>query len=288
MGEFTKSLYHQEQVVALFDPQQHYTLVYTHSLDPKNHSLSYISLIFWFLGFPDQAMQKEQEALSWAYELSHSNSTAHGLFFSAFLNILLRNTDGVCERAEELIQISSEKKFKTFIHLGKCMRSWRETIYENKQLKNSEIRQILTAAHETGTLITTQFLRALIAEMCLKIGQPDEGLQAVREGQNVVDTTGGRLLEAELYRFKGELLLAKSKRNQSEAESCFKKAISVAQRQQAKSLELRASMSLSRLWQGQGKQEEARGLLSEIYGWFTEGFDTADLKDAKALLEELF
>ena len=153
------------------------------------------------------------------------------------------------------------------------------------------------------------FFLALLAEAYGKVGQVEEGLAVVAKALALVDKTGQRVSEAELYRLKGELSLksrqvqGKSKTSQdksrtsqnksgvrspkSEAEECFGQAIEIARRQQAKSLELRAVMSLSRLWQSQGKKEEARQMLEEIYGWFTEGFDTADLKEAKTLLEEL-
>jgi len=132
-----------------------------------------------------------------------------------------------------------------------------------------------------------------LAEAHGKVGRPEEGLTLLTEALAAVDKTGGRFQEAEIYRIKGELTLTQSSVQrlassvQKEAEECFWKAIEIAQKQQAKSLELRAVMSLSRLWQQQGKMGEAQQMLAEIYNWFTEGFDTADLKDAKVLLEEL-
>jgi predicted ATPase len=127
---------------------------------------------------------------------------------------------------------------------------------------------------------------ALLAEACGKGGQGEEGLKVLAEALATLERTGERMYEAELYRLRGELMLAQS-RIQKKAEECFHRAVAIAHRQQAKSLELRATMSLARLWQQQGKQNEARALLSEIYGWFTEGFETKDLQEAKALLEEL-
>ena len=119
------------------------------------------------------------------------------------------------------------------------------------------------------------------------MGQPEVGLTALAEALTLVDTTGERWYEAEIYRLKGELLLQQNADNQADAETCFQHAISIAQSQQAKSWELRAATSLARLWQQQGKREEAHDLLAPVYNWFTEGFDTADLQDATKLLEEL-
>src|SRR5215467_13567362 len=134
--------------------------------------------------------------------------------------------------------------------------------------------------------MTTSHL-ALLAETYGKAGQAAEGLRVLAEALAHVHATEERFYEAEIHRLKGELLLARSAENQVEAEACFHEALTIARHQQAKSLELRAAMSLARLWQQQGKRAEARALLAPVYGWFTEGFDTADLQDAKALLEAL-
>ena len=128
---------------------------------------------------------------------------------------------------------------------------------------------------------------ALLAEAHGTLGKPEAGLAVLTEALTLVDITGERWYEPELYRLKGELLLQQSSDNHAEAESCFHQAIAIAQNQQAKSLALRASTSLARLWQQQGKRQEAYDLLAPVYGWFTEGFDTPDLKEAKALLDEL-
>jgi predicted ATPase len=144
------------------------------------------------------------------------------------------------------------------------------------------------AVHLTteGELARPYFL-ALLAEACGGMGQAEEGLNVLAEALDIVHKNGERFYEAELHRLKGELTLALSQENEAESEACFCQALEVARWQSAKSLELRAAMSLSRLWQGQGKREETRQMLSKLYGWFTEGFNTKDLKEAKALLEEL-
>ena len=156
----------------------------------------------------------------------------------------------------------------------------------------AQIRQGLISYQATGADLYRPHFLALLAEACGKGGKTEEGLSAVAEALNEVQQTGERYYEAELYRLQGELTLqSKSPGSkpevEKEAEKCFWKAIEIAQRQQAKSLELRAVMSLSRLWQQQGKQDEARHMLGDLYGWFTEGFGTTDLQKAKALLEEL-
>nr|MDQ3831811.1 hypothetical protein [Candidatus Tectomicrobia bacterium] len=153
----------------------------------------------------------------------------------------------------------------------------------------AQIRQGSAGFRATGAGLTWPWWLALLAEACGKVGQFDEGLRALEEALAAVQHNEERLYEAEVYRLKGELLLAQAGNRQTvaEAEACFQQALDVARRRQARSWELRAAMSLARLWQRQGKGTEARELLAPIYCWFAEGFDTADLREAKALLEEL-
>jgi predicted ATPase len=148
-------------------------------------------------------------------------------------------------------------------------------------------RQGLTDYRATGAVYHVPLLLTWLADICGQAGEVEEGLRALTEALSVIETTGERVAEAELYRLKGELLLQQSPDNQSEAESCFHKAISVAQSQHAKSWELRAATSLAKLWQSQNKRQAAYDLMAPVYGWFTEGFDTADLQDAKTVLDAL-
>src|SRR5205823_5922441 len=150
-----------------------------------------------------------------------------------------------------------------------------------------QITQGLMTYRAMGAEVLRPYFLALLAEAHGTMGQPEIGLTVLTEALTLMDTTGERWYESELYRLKGELLLQQNSANQAEAETCFQQAITVARNQQAKSFELRAATSLARLWQLQGKRQEAHDLLAPVYGWFTEGFDTLDLKDAKALLEEL-
>src|SRR5207249_4548193 len=159
----------------------------------------------------------------------------------------------------------------------------------------AQIRQGLDMYRSTGAEAQRPYLLTLLAEASGLLGQPEGGLAALDEALTLMEQTGERYYEAELHRQRGELLLlraaeshpAQGSREQHDAETCFQQALDVSRRQEAKSLELRAAMSLSRLWQRQGKRIEARELLAPVYGWFTEGFDTADLQEAKALLEAL-
>jgi predicted ATPase len=197
----------------------------------------------------------------------------------------------VQERTEAAIALSTEQGFAIWLAASAYWRGW--VLAEQGQGEEgiAQIRQGLAAWRETGAELSWHYLLGLLAEAHAKMGQVKEGLAAIDEALEAMPTSG-RFWEAELYRLKGELLLkdeggGMKDEVEAKAEECFRQAIEVAQRQGAKSLELRATVSLGRLWQSQGKQEEAHRMLVEIYGWFTEGFDTTDLKEAKALLEEL-
>jgi predicted ATPase len=202
--------------------------------------------------------------------------------------------------------VSTEQGFALDLSQAAILRGWALAEQGQGEEGIAQIRQGLAAWRETGAKLGGPYFLALLAEAYGTGGQVAEGLSVVVEALTVVDKAGERLWEAELYRLKGQLTLQKfqvsgsrfqvppspqhpvpSTHVEAEAEACFHKAIEIAQRQQAKSLELRAATSLARLWQQQGKREEARKILAEIYGWFTEGFDTKDLQEAKALLEEL-
>jgi len=191
------------------------------------------------------------------------------------------------ERAEALMTLSTEQRFAFWVVSATVLRGW--ALAEQGQGEEGivQIREGLATWQAMGEALYQPLFRALLAETYGKVGQPEAGLTVLAEVLADVHNTGLCFCEAELYRLQGELLLQQAAGRSGEAEACFRQALDVARRQQAKSWELRATMSLSRLWQRQSKRAEARELLAELYGWFTEGFDTADLQEARALLEEL-
>jgi predicted ATPase len=193
----------------------------------------------------------------------------------------------VHEHTETLIALATEQVFPFFVALATMLQGWALATQGQAAEGIVKIRQGLTALRSTGEELEQLWFHALLVEACENVGQVEEGLCVLETTLALVDKTGQRFYEAELHRLKGELLLQQSPDNSTEAESCFHQALEVSRHQQSKSLELRASTSLARLWRSQGKREEACELLGDVYGWFTEGFDTADLIDAKALLDEL-
>jgi len=315
LGEFAPAREHLQQGLALYDPQQHRSLAFLYEQDFGVSCLGFMALTLWHLGYPDQALQRSHEALTLAQKLTHPFSLAAALGMAVIVHQCRREGQAVQQRAEALITLASEQGFALWVAWGSMLRGWALAAQGQGEEGIAQMRQGLTAFRATGAETPRSHFLALLAEASGKEGQIEEGLTLLAEALAVVHKTGERFSEAELYRLKGTLTLQskaslgqvsdKSRASQdkseitspqhptpstqaeAEAEACFHKAIEIARRQQAKSLELRAVMSLSRLWQQQGKIEEARQMLAEIYGWFTEGFDTKDLQEAKALLAEL-
>jgi predicted ATPase len=219
--------------------------------------------------------------------VSHPFSLGFALAFAAWLHQLRREGHAAHERAAALIALAIDQGFPFWDSWGTVLRGW--ALAEQGQCAEgiAQLRQGIAAWRATGAELQLPYYLALLVEAYRKAGQVEEGLRVLAEALAAVHKTGERQHEAELHRLKGALLLAQDGADAHEAECCFRQAMDVACQQQAKSLELRAALSLSRLWQQQGKQAEARELLGPIYGWFTEGFDTADLQEAQALLEEL-
>jgi class 3 adenylate cyclase/predicted ATPase len=303
LGEFTPARVHLEQGVVFYDPQKHHPLAFLYyGLDPGVFCLSWLALTLWNLGYVDQALKRSHEETTLAQGLSHPFSSAFASDWAAWLHQLCRERQAVQGQAEAAISLSIEQGFPFYLAWGTIIQGWALAEQGQGAQGIARMRQGLAGMQATGAVLWRPYHLALLAETCGKTGQTQEGLTVLAEALDIVQRTGTRLVEAELYRLKGELSLQSGVRSprpevpspqpltpntQAEAEACFHKAIEIARQQQAKSLELRAVMSLSRLWQQQGKKAEARQMLAEIYGWFTEGFDTADLQEAKALLEEL-
>jgi TOMM system kinase/cyclase fusion protein len=287
LGEFPLSRQQWEQSLALYNPQQHYTHAALIGWDLGVFGRAHAPHALWSLGYPDQALVMSREAVTLAQQLSHPFSLAVALDYAAMLHQFRREPHAVHEQAETAIALCTEQRFAYYLAWGTTMQGWAQVAQGLAAEGLAQMRRGLAALRATGASLRLPYYLALLAEACGRTGQAVEGLMLLAEALVQAHKAGESWTEAELHRLKGELLLSLSADNHAEAEGCFHQALAVARRQQAKALELRAATSLSRLWQQQGKRIEAHQLLAEIYGWFTEGFDTADLQDAKALLEEL-
>jgi predicted ATPase len=291
LGEFVSARTHLEQGIALYDPRQHHSLASLYGTDPGVVCRCYVSNLLWCCGYPDQALQRSQESLTLAEKVAHPVTRAGAWHFAAVVHQFRREGPAAHERAEAAVVLCAEYGLAIFAALGTIDQGWALAEQGQGETGIMQIRQGLAAHRTVGAEVLRTYLLALLAEAHRKVGQLEEGLAVLAEAQEAANRTGERYYEAELYRLKGELTLRVKvesyKSKVDEAEACFLKAIDITRKQQAKSLELRAVMSLARLWQQQGKKGEARQLLAEIYNWFTEGFDTRDLQEAKALLDEL-
>jgi predicted ATPase len=239
------------------------------------------------LGYADQALKRSADIRALAQELAHPFTLAYALDFAARIHQLRGEGKLTQERAEELLTLSREQGFTQRLATGTILLGWALTAQGQKAQGVAQVHQGLDAFRATGAELARPYYLALLAEAYGDVGEVEEGLRLLTEALVAADHSGERFHESELHRLQGEFLLVRSAEHHEEAETCFRRALEVARHQQAKSWELRAAMSLSRLWRQHGKRDQARELLAPIYGWFTEGFDTADLQEAKVLLAEL-
>jgi predicted ATPase len=286
-GVLASAQTHFAQGIALYDPTQHRAHTFLYGEDTGVVCRSHAVLALWFLGYPDQGLAQSQEALTLAQHIVHPPSLCYVLSFAAGLHQFRREGRAAQELAEATISLAKEQGFPTWMAHCSLLHGWALAQQGQAQEGIAQIHQGLTAWRATGAELGRPGFLALLAEAYGIMGQPEAGLTALAEALTLAETTGERWYDPELYRLKGELFLQQSVDHQADAETCFQQAISIAQNQQAKSLELRAATSLARLWQQQGKRQEAHDLLTPVYGWFTEGFNTADLQEARALLEAL-
>jgi len=287
MGAVAAGHQHFAQGMALYDPLQHRAAAFLYGENAGVICHSFAAWALWYLGHPDQGRTQIDDALTLAQQSVHPFSLAFALACAAVCHRLRREERCAQEHVEAVMLLAKEQGFPFWMAFGSMLCGW--TLAHQGQAKEgiAQLTQGLRAFRATGGEILRPYFLALLAEAHGRMGQPAEGLTALAGALTLVDTTGERWYEPEMYRLKGELLLQQHADHQGAAETCFQQAIAIAQNQQAKSLALRATTSLSRLWQQQGKRQEAHDLLAPVYNWFTEGFDTADLQDAKALLEEL-
>jgi predicted ATPase len=287
-GEFPSARAHLEQAIALYDPQEHRSLALTYGEQAGVPTRGFAAHTLWYLGYPDQAFEAMHKALAIATELNHPWTVAMINVFAAWLHAYRREFHLVRQPAETALKLASEHQLAFFVGHATVLEAWARVRQGEGKQAITDIRSGIAAYRATGAELESSYWFALLADAFATIGAIEEGLAALTEALNLVATTGVLFCHAELLRLKGELFLKRNEPNQAEAS--FREAINVASVQRAKLLELRAATSLARLWRDQGKVKQvkqARELLAPAYGWFTEGFDTRDLKDAKALLEEL-
>jgi predicted ATPase len=286
-GEFQTARDHLERGIALYDIQSHGGHALRYEEDPGVTCLSFFARALWILGYPDQAVERSEQAIAVARATAHAGGIANTMTWRAQIALLRREVRDAQERAAATLALATEYGLPLWTGHATIVDGWALSEQGHSAKGIAQIREGLFVLVGTGVQVWRPYHLAILAEALGNAGHVDEGLSALDEAIDFSRRSGVPYWDAELQRQKGELLLAGGDAGHTAADTCFHRAIEIAQSQSAKSLELRAATSLARLWRDQGKRVEAHDLLAPIYGWFTEGFETADLKDAKTLLNEL-
>ena len=287
-GELEVAQNYVEHGLALFEAQLRSTripLLTAHH--PAVCGYGWGGMLLWLRGFPDQGRRHAGHALELARELGDSASIIWALSTRAHFHLLLREKPPALEMADAAIVMGKETTFFYALLAARIVRGWALVQAASANDGVVQIREAVKVLSESRARLWLSFFLATLAEAFGSNERIEEGLKTVEEGLELVQQSGELCWEAELYRVQGELLLRRDLSHPGEARAALESAVEVARKQGAKSLELRATTSLARLLDRQSDRREARGMLAEIYDWFTEGFDTADLKDAKALLDKL-
>jgi predicted ATPase/DNA-binding winged helix-turn-helix (wHTH) protein len=286
-GDLVAARTNLERCLPLCDTQQLSAAQFISRYERGAKHGTWFAQVLWGLGYADQAQQQSQEALALARQSGHASILAYAEFFATMLTQYRRAVAATYARAEALMALAAAQGFELRLEQGRMLRGWALAMQGKAAEGVAQIRQGWAAQRAVGPKLLQPYFLALLAEASGQAGAPEAGLPILAEAMTLVDTTEERWWEAELYRLQAELLLQLPTYDVHKAESLLHHSLDVARAQQAKALELRAALSLSRLWQRQGKCDAARQLLAEVYGWFTEGFGTVDLHEARVLLEEI-
>ena len=288
MGDFVGGKEHYDRALAIYDPAEHRPLTTRSGRDVGVTLLSVRSYNLWTLGYPAAARNDAERALNEAREIGHAATLMYALWFASWLHMYDRAYAEAQPLIDELAALADEKDGTLFWKATEI--AYRGVLFALTGKASDAVRAItsgMTSFRSTGAALYEPWHLSHLAMAYTELGQPDDARRCIGDAINKVERSKEKWCEADISRIAGEIALISPERDAVEAESYFERALSVARQQQAKSWELRAAMSLARLWRDQGKPQQARDLLAPVYGWFTEGFDTRDLKDAKALLEGL-
>jgi predicted ATPase len=284
-GDPVTSQAHLEHSLHLYDAQPSPLPLFTGGYEARVTILNFLALDLWMLGYADQARQRSHEALAQAQQGEHTPSLAWAQLFAAVLSQHHRDRAATQAYTEAMLALATAQGFAHRVAHGRMLRGWTLAMQGDAATGVAHIQQGMGAVPSVGPKLYRPYFLALLAEAYGQAEQPEAGLPVLDEALTLVQATEGRWWEAELHRLKGEWLLRLPLPDIPHAIACLHQALDVAHRQQARALELRAALSLSRLWQQQGKRAEAHALLAPIYGWFTEGFETPDLQEARRWLE---
>jgi predicted ATPase len=285
LGQLSAALTHLEQARMGVDPKLDPSPHLRYGVAPHVQCMASLAQVLWCLGYPDQGLQRGREAVRSARDLSHLHSLTCSMYFAIRLHLHRGETREADELTEAALALSTKQGFTFWTALIVFMQGW-SLFQQGREVEGiARMRAGFADAEATGAKMMRPMFCALLTEAYGQVGQLDDAWQMLASALHAVEESGQRHYEAEMYRFKGELHLRKA--DPKQAATGFQRALDIARHQQAKSWELRAAMSLARLWAEQGKRSEAYELLAPVYGWFTEGFETRDLQDAKSLLYAL-
>jgi predicted ATPase len=284
-GRFASSRSHLEEVLALYDPIPHRSLVHQAGIHPHIHAQAALGFVMFCLGYPDQALVRSKEAVAEAQSLAQPQTLALSLEIGARVLLLIGYSRASDDWIDRLIAVAAEQSFPFWRALGLIFRGWMDVKNGDVTKGLSLVRCGLSAYRITGSVVWMPHHIGILAAACEITGQIEEASALLEDAEQISERTGDRWYLAELNRRKGQLLLRQG--DSEAAEELYRKALSIAEKQEAKLWELRAAVSLARLRRDQGRSMEGYDLLVPVYGWFTEGFDTPDLLEAKALLDEL-
>jgi predicted ATPase len=287
LGEFPRALAHLTHGTHLYDPQQHRALAVLYTVDPGVACHCFAAHVLWLLGYPDQAVQQCQAALRLAQQPPHPLSLAMALYFRTVLCHFRREAQPAQALAETAMAHATAQGFPSWLAQTTMLRGWARAMQGDYQEGLAQIHTGVAMFQTAEGDLPLPYPLSLLAEALYTNGQTAASLQVLERVLALMEQGGICWWRAEIYRLQGECLLRQGGPDVAGAERHLRQALDLARQQQAKALELRAATSLSRLWQGQGQCTAARTLLAEVYGWFTEGFDTADLQEARTLLQEL-
>jgi predicted ATPase len=278
---------HLDQALALYDPAEHHPLATLFGADTGVSIWSYRAIALWLLGYCDAALTDVNHALKNAREIGQAASLMFALHHASLSHVQFGNYAAASADAVELVSLADEKDALLWRSLGISVQGWLLALTGKASDAIQAITTGVTALRSTGATIWMPLSLIYLTRAYAELGQFDDAWRSIGEAVTMVETTKERWCEAEVNRVAGEIGLRSPQRDAAKAEAYFERALTVARAQQAKSWELRAAISMARIWRDQGKRDEARELLAPVYGWFTEGFDTLDLKEAKALLDTL-
>ena len=286
-GDYPAALAHVETAASLYRPDEHRDSAFHYGQDIGVSAFVVLSWALWHRGYPDQSARAADRALAYSRELGHAHTLSNAFWFAGMAAVFARDVATVHAYGNDCVAIASEHGFALWAAAGRILQGWADAQRGEATTGIARIREGMAAEEATGARVYTPFDLARLAEALALAGKIEEGLAALDDALAKVAVSGEKGWGAEIHRLRGELTARLAHPDRAKAEDSFRTALAIAREQGTRGYELRAATSLARLWREQGRRGEARDLLAPVYDSFTEGFDTADLKDAKALLDEL-